>query len=351
LHKLPYVQSYVDRHGKQRHYFRRKGHPRVSLPGRPGTQQFRAAYDAAYDAVMAASVRLPSIRVLGADATVGDIINQYYVSARWRALKKNTQKSQKSHFEWIRRHIGNIKIRLVARKHIKALLQIKADESPGGVKNVLARLKMIFSIVVDDEIIERDPTQSIKPPQYHSEGHHTWTEDEIKQYYATHPVGTTARLAVDLLLYTGQRLSDTIQLGRQHVNDGFINLKQDKTNTRLALFVHPDLSKIIAASPTGELTFLVSKRGRPFSVDSFGKFFRRMCDRAGLPHCTAHGLRKAAARRLAEAGCTEKQIMSITGHKTSGEVIRYTAAASQRKLSQQAMMRTVGGTKTKRESV
>ncbi len=59
---------------------------------------------------------------------------------------------------------------------------------------------------------------------------------------------------------------------------------------------------------------------------------------AKLPvRCKAHGLRKAAARRLAEAGCTAKQIQAITGHKTLAEVERYTRKADQVRLARKAM--------------
>lgn len=68
-----------------------------------------------------------------------------------------------------------------------------------------------------------------------------------------------------------------------------------------------------------------------------GNWFRTRCDEAKLPHCSMHGLRKAAARRLAEAGCTDRQIMAITGHKTTQEVGRYTRSAEQMKLAGQAM--------------
>jgi len=61
---------------------------------------------------------------------------------------------------------------------------------------------------------------------------------------------------------------------------------------------------------------------------------------AGLRHCSAHGLRKAAARRLAEAGCTAHEIAAITGHASLNEVQRYTRAADQQKLAASAMEKT-----------
>lgn len=85
------------------------------------------------------------------------------------------------------------------------------------------------------------------------------------------------------------------------------------------------------------MTFLQTELGRPFSAAGFGNKMRDWCDAAGLPQCSAHGLRKAAARRLAEAGCTNSQIKAITGHTTDSEVARYTAAASQITLADQAM--------------
>jgi integrase len=90
------------------------------------------------------------------------------------------------------------------------------------------------------------------------------------------------------------------------------------------------------------MTFLLTEYGHPFSAAGFGNWFRTQCDLAGLPHCTAHGLRKAAARRMAEAGCTNQQIKSITGHKTDKEVARYTAAADQIRLSDQAIEALAG---------
>jgi len=54
-------------------------------------------------------------------------------------------------------------------------------------------------------------------------------------------------------------------------------------------------------------------------------------------HCSAHGLRKAAAARLAEAGATELEIRAVTGHQTSHEVNRYTKAANQKRMAEAGM--------------
>ena len=105
----------------------------------------------------------------------------------------------------------------------------------------------------------------------------------------------------------------------------------------------PELQQILDESPTGDLTFLVTAFNRPFTSNGFGNRFRKWCDDAGLKNCSVHGLRKAAAARLAELGCTEQEIMAITGHRTSKEVTRYTRAASQKTRAESALRRLSNG--------
>jgi integrase len=105
----------------------------------------------------------------------------------------------------------------------------------------------------------------------------------------------------------------------------------------------PTLQAIIAESPCGDLTFLVTEFGRPFTAAGFGNKFREWCNQADLQHCSAHGLRKATAARLAELGASEHEIMAVTGHQTSKEVTRYTRAARQKVLAENAMARLAMG--------
>ena len=109
------------------------------------------------------------------------------------------------------------------------------------------------------------------------------------------------------------------------------------TGTELAIPVDTKLREIIDATPSGHLTFLVTEFGKPVAVARFGNWFREQCDMANLRHWSAHGLRKAAARRLAEAGCTEHEIAAITGHASLREVARYTKAADQKRLADAAI--------------
>lgn len=101
--------------------------------------------------------------------------------------------------------------------------------------------------------------------------------------------------------------------------------------------LHSDLADAIAAAPSQHLTFLVTEYGKPYSANGFGNAFKDWCRQADLPHCSAHGLRKALATRLAEQGATAHEIMAVTGHQSLEEVERYTRAARKSQLADSAM--------------
>ena len=196
---------------------------------------------------------------------------------------------------------------------------------------------MILNHAISLDMIDRNPATGVKLYKSRGEGFHTWSEDEIARFEARHEIGTRARLAFALLLYTAQRRSDVVRMGWQHVTGDLIAVRQEKTETALMIPIHPELSLTLASVPRTNLTFLMTERGEPFTAAGFGEWFRDQCNDAGLPQCSAHGLRKAAATRLANAGCSSDQIKAITGHRSLAEVAHYTRAADQQRLAREAL--------------
>jgi integrase len=171
-------------------------------------------------------------------------------------------------------------------------------------------------------------------------GYHTWTVDEVRQFEERHPIGTKARLALALLIYTGQRRSDVIRFGKQHAKRGMLTFTQHKGRNRkphkLVLPILPVLQKIIDASPCGDMTYLVNELGRSFTDAGFGNWFRDRCVEADVPG-RAHGLRKAGATIAANNGATAHQLMAIFGWDTLKMAEQYTRAADQQRLAEAAM--------------
>jgi integrase len=186
--------------------------------------------------------------------------------------------------------------------------------------------------------MDHNPARDVKAVPYKTEGHHTWTIEEIHQFEDHHPIGTKARLAMALLRYLLQRRQDTIVMGEQHRYKGHkVRFNQSKTGQLCIIPILPELQNIIDQTETGDLVWLVNNRGKPYKPVQFSKTFRTWCDQAGLPHCTAHGLRKGGAALLAEAGKTNHEIMAITGHRTLSELERYTREFRREAMADQAI--------------
>jgi integrase len=220
------------------------------------------------------------------------------------------------------------------REHVVRLIAGRADK-PRTANALRNALRTLMQHAVEIGMRGDDPTHAVRAVTVKGGSYHSWTEAEIAQFELHHPVSSRARLACSLLLYTGQRRSDVVRMGHQHVAAGVISVRQQKTGREVWIPVHEKLASII--SGTDNLTFLITELGKPFTAAGFGNWFRDQCRAAGLRGCSAHGLRHAAGRRLAEAGCTPHEIAAITGHASLKEVVRYTEAADRKHLASAAM--------------
>jgi integrase len=149
---------------------------------------------------------------------------------------------------------------LLPPEWIEALLDAKP---PHAARSWLITLRSLCAFALKTGRLRADPTASIKPASIKGDGFHCWTEDEIAQFEAHHPIGSKPRLALALLLYSGQRRSDVVRMGRQHIRDGVLTVKQQKTGITLAIPVHPHLQAVLDATPSEHLTFLVTATGKP----------------------------------------------------------------------------------------
>jgi integrase len=330
--RLPkFVQGFIDRHGRARFYFRRAGFSRTALPGLPWSPDFMAAYETALAGqpapIGAAKIKAGTIRALAVS---------YFTSPAFLSMKPTTQRETRGAIERFCREHGDKSAVTLQRQHVIKLMAALAGK-PNVANALRARLRALMQHAVEIGLRTEDPTQGVRRIRVRSDGHHSWSEEEIRAFEARWPIGSRERLAFALLLFTGQRRGDVIRLGRQHMRDEILRVRQEKTGADLSIPVHPDLAEILARSAVGNMTFLTTRNGRPFAPAGFSNWFRACCNKAGLPHCSAHGLRKAAARRLAEAGCTAHEISSVTGHASLSEVTRYTRATDQQRLAKAAM--------------
>lgn len=293
--------------------------------------------------------------------TVNAIVAEYLdcspkATSPFKTLAAETQRTRRNILENFRERHGSKRIfytdargkrdMLLTREHMQKIVNEKIA-TPFAQRNFLNTLRAMFTWALSEGRVSDDPTLGVKRRKVKTTGYRTWSEAEIERFETRYPIGTKERLAFALLLYTGQRRSDVVKMGRQHIHKGVLTVDQRKTaggeQAHLEIPVHPKLREIIDSTPSDHLTFLVTSFGKPYSGNGFGNSMREWCDAAGCSDVSSHGLRKACARRLAEIGCTTHEIASITGQASLSEVERYTRAANRKRLAQSAMTKLVEG--------
>jgi integrase len=335
--RLKFVKAYVDRHGRARHYFRKPGCKPVPLPGLVGSPEFMAAYGEAL-------ANTPRVEIAATRTRAGSIdamVVGYLGSAAFAHLASASQKKYRQIFEGLRRDYGRLGVASLERRHVVQMLDRKA-ETPAAARDFLRCLRMLLEYAISIGVRQDDPTSGLRVKQPKGEGYPTWSEDDIAAFEAAYPVGSKQRLALALLLGTALRCSDVVKVGRGHIRNGTLHIAAQKTGSALAIPVSTELAEAInAAAPSEAMVYLLNERGRAFTATGFSQWFRQQCRSIGL-NLSAHGLRKAACRRLAEAGCSANEIAAISGHASLAEVARYTRAVDQARMARNAIARTTG---------
>jgi integrase len=345
----------TDRHGKRRVRFRKNGFS-TYLTGTPWSEEFMRQHAAALDGV---KVQASNV---GAGRTVAGSVNALVAAyldpggtSPFKTLAPETRRTRRNILENFREAYGKLPVygtdnkgkrfMLLTREHVQRIVNEKSG-TPFAQRNFLNTLRAVFQWALAEGRVPDDPTLGVKRVKASTAGYKTWSEQQIERFEAKYPIGTRERLAFGMLLYTGVRRSDAVKLGPGNLHNGILTIHQCKTEgqdeAHLELPLHPTLAEIIAATPmVGVKTYLVTSFGKPYSAAGFGNWFREVCDAAGCPDVSAHGLRKATARRLAEIGCSASQIASVTGHASLAEVQRYTKAADRKRMAREAMAKLV----------
>lgn len=347
----PHVSKFESQHGSTRYRFRKAGLPGGYFTARLGTEEFRAEYAAFMNP---GEIAKPAPVSKAAPGTLDDLVDRYLNTPTRLGPSKVTQDKIAAVIEDFRAGRGDRPVRLltfeaidkiVAKKLIKSGAGNKTKGGLHAARKLRKELIRLFDFAEKLGMVDKNhaklSAKVVDPAGKKSDGFHSWDEDEIAQYRAFHKLGTRARLAMELALWTDQRRSDVVSMGSAQIKNGRLPVIQEKTGAELWLPVAPQLLEAIVAMKPGDTSpecFLTTKWNRPFSnAASFGTWFKKQCVAAGLPHCTMHGLRKATLRRMADLRMTNKDMKSVSGQRSDKTLAGYIEKADQSRLADAAM--------------
>jgi integrase len=328
--KLKYVNTLIDDKGVTRRYFRRGGKQYGLLPGLPGSDEFMAAYGGYLNG------KRPAPKQVAHQDSFRKLIQDFYADRMFTDRKPSTRQLYKYALDPIAKEHGHRSITTMTAEHAETIVNRIGEKAPGMGNLSRACLRLVFKFAVKKKRRPDNPLLGLEA--FKVGEHHTWTDAELKKFETKWRLGTRQRLAYALLLYTGQRVGDVATMRLADISADGIHVVQQKTGAELWVPIHPELKRAMKACKTKGMTLIGDAAGRPLKRAALSALMRAAIKDAGLPgRCVAHGLRKAAMRRLAENDATEKQIAAMSGHKTLKEIERYTKAASQKKLALAAM--------------
>ena len=347
INKLPKgVSIDRDRFNNTRLYYRKAGYPKIRLREVPGTKAFDRE-------VACARLGLPyepenpNPRTGPSTAKPGSLqwlLQQYKIRAR-NTVSENTFVRRTTMLEEIcdsrtsKHRRGDLPYKAMEKRHITEVRDALRN-TPGARNNVVKALSALFDWAEKNGLSKINPAHGISRIKA-DQSHHTWTVYEVLKFEDTHPTGSKARLFLHLALFTGLRISDLAQVGRQHMQNGWLKYRPTKTqhssNVVVEVPILSCLQETIDRSEAGDLTLLISDHGKPFTKNGLGNRVRKWCDAANLSHCSAHGLRKAGATIAAENGATDDELMAIFGWTTKQQTTLYTRNANRKRLAGNAI--------------
>lgn len=329
--RLPYLHHEPDRHGNTRWYVRtsRKS-PRIRIEAPFGSPGFMAEYRAALD-----GKRLPRERGRLIHGSLSWLVAQFTQSSMWSSAAPATQRQWENILERVCERAGQVPFATITAKDI---LRGREDRkaTPAAANNFLKVMRKLFAFAVEHHDMPENPAASVKLLPLQGDGHAVWTAGDIERFRARWPAGTRQRAAMEFLLYTGLRRGDAVRAGRQHVRDGMLRMRAEKTGADLFVPFPAEFMTFMDLCTGNNLAFITGADGRPMTKESFGNSFRDWCAAAGV-NKSAHGLRKAAATDDAEAGATELQLQAKYGWMTNTQSALYT-----RNANREAMARALG---------
>jgi integrase len=328
----PFCYREKSRHGQTRYYFRRGKGTRYRLPDFADSE-FWSAYEQARTNTIQ-SIKPPR----AAQGSLEWLIGIYRQSSAYTGLSAATRRQRDNIFTNVIKSAGKANYADITRA---AIVRGREDRAatPAQARNFLDAMRGLFRWALESDLVQIDPTAGVKNPRRpKGAGFKAWDIEDADAYCSRWPVGTIERVWFEVLLNTGLRRGDAVRAGRPHLRDGTLVIQTEKTGMHVAIPVTHDFLAMMQDGPTGDLTFICGERGLPLTKESFGNRFRKACLAAGVDK-SAHGIRKLAATRIAEAGATVAELEAIFGWTGGTMASLYTRTVDRTRLARQGMER------------
>lgn len=299
-------------------WFQRRGYKTAKINAAPGTKEFALAYAALLNGAQAAPVTGKSFSAL---------VRSYVQSQKYRKLAPRTARDYDKVLEWVKEKLGPLPVAGIARKDV-----IRARDANAKTLRFANYIVQVLRILLEHSIDigwrTDNPAKGVHLLKSEAAPREAWPTDKIEAFRAV-ATGRTL-LIFELALGTGQRIGDVLRMRWADIDGDGINVTQGKTGAHLWVPFTRHLRAVLEDTPKLGETICAWGRGKPTSYRGAADMIMAVRRQIGAEAYDIHGLRYAAAAELAALGCSDEEIMAITGHKTHAMVARYAGAERQK---------------------
>lgn len=310
--EYPYVSHFNDRHGKLRWRYRKDGKS-YALGTDYGGPEFMRRLASAQQGQRPDTT--PGVITQG---RLAHAITQWVRKPEHRASSPATRRARSVHVDVLRDAFGSLEINSVRAADITAFMTANAHR-PSLANRCLGVLRAVLEDAVAAEKIMGNPALSVERFPVDADPYYVWTEEDIQAFNGVHAGNELACLTLVLMLYTGARSNEVVQLGPHSIHAGRLRFVKHHPARPDGVLVdiplHPALAECISSSTNPQrATFLQTQAGSQRSAAGLRNLMREWCSAADLSECSSDGLRKACARRLKEAGVREQEVAAVLGY-------------------------------------
>lgn len=326
--KLPFIVIQKVK-GREYCYFRRDGlYTKMPHPTDP-------AFQAKYDRLRKSAGTLPTEPQI--PGSFGALVESYLASGAYKKLTKKVQYEYRRILDAMKKQWGDLPVNRLTRKGVMAYKD-KFSDRPRSAYQAMQVLRRLLNFAIDQGLITVNP--ALRPGRNKSKQFKAWTPEDLNAFREANAAKYPDMvLAMEIGAYTGQRRGDVIGMTEKDYNGRRIAVRQNKTDEQVWIPVHTALKTALDARKTRHMMLLVSAQGKPFKETHFSHRFKKAVDNASLKGLSFHGLRGTAAMMLAEAGCSDAEIQSITGHVTATMAAYYRRQADKQKTAEAAILK------------
>src|SRR5262249_29327347 len=269
----PYLLREVTRTDKTVWYVRRERHgKRIRLKAEYGSEEFWQQYQDALSGL----VRQRAKATAGSLAWLGE---RYRETSAWTDLSLATRRQRENILRPVLEKAGTEPASKITSAHI---VDGRDRRKKSQGRHFIDTMRGLFEWALEAQLIKADPTAGVKyPKQTKTDGFVPWTEEHVAAYQSRWAIGMQQRVWLEVLLWTGLRRGDAVELGRQHVRSGEsgpeFSIKTAKTGMEVIIPIADELDAILKTGPCGDLVFIVGSNGQPMTKESFGNALRKAC--------------------------------------------------------------------------